>query len=606
MEEPSDLGTWRTQAKYVTPPHVNATDDVIDNALHRPDHEAFARKLDGVWRAVTSREFADEVRALAAGLIAVGVGPGDRVALMSGSRYEWMLCDFAIWTAGAVSVPVYETSSPAQVAWVLRDSGATAAFVENEERARVVAEAGVASVGQVWLMDGGLGNLTELGRSVAPDVVEGRRRAVGADALATIVYTSGTTGRPRGCLISHGNLVSVVRNVARADGIGEKVLTDRTTILVFLPPAHVLARVVALAAVHNGAQVAHTGDLKNLPAELQSYRPTLLLAVPRVFEKLRNTAQRTAVESGHARLFRAAETAAVAYSKALDHGGPGLWLRARRRFFDRLVFTKLRAALGGRVGYACSGGAPLGARLGHFWRGAGITVLEGWGLTETASGVTLNLPAAQSVGSVGRPLPGCAVRIGAGGEVLVKGPNVFGGYLHDERATKEAFDAEGWFRTGDVGELHDGYLTITGRKKDLIVTAVGKNIAPAPVEDRLRAHWLIDQCVLVGDRRPYVGALITLDPEFLTRWKLEHDRPRTAGVAELRDDPELRAAIQDALDEVNRTVSPAEAVRRFRILTREFAVGEELTHSQKVRRAYVSAEFAADIEALYAPDRPQP
>ncbi|WP_458243604.1 AMP-dependent synthetase/ligase [Streptomyces sp. MAI_2237] len=597
----SHARTWYTPAKYVTSPRANATDDVVDNALHRPGHEAFARKADGVWRTVTSREFADEVMALAAGLMAAGIAPGDRIALMSGSRYEWMLCDFAIWTAGAVSVPVYETSSAGQVEWILRDSGARAAFVEGEERARVVTAAEVASVRQVWRLDGGLGHLVELGRTVPRELVERRRRAVGADALATVVYTSGTTGRPRGCLISHGNLVAEVRNVAAADGITENVLTDRTRLLVFLPPAHVLARVVALAAVHNGAQVAHTSDLGNLTTELRTYRPTLLLAVPRIFEKLRNTAQRTAVAGGHARMFRAAEATAVAYSEALDHGGPGLWLRARHRVFDRLVLAKLRAALGGHVAYACSGGAPLGAALGHFMRGAGVTVLEGWGLTETASGVTLNLPGAQRVGSVGRPLPGCAVRIGPGDEVLVKGPNVFGGYLHDEEATAEAFDEEGWLRTGDVGELDDGYLTITGRKKDLIVTAVGKNVAPAPLEDRLRAHWLIDQCVLVGDRRPYIGALITLDPEFVVWWGREHDRPRTHGVAELRDDPELRSAVQAAVDEANRTVSTAESIRRFRILSRGFAVGDELTPSQKVRRGYVTAKFAADIEALYAP-----
>ncbi|MFI8227759.1 AMP-dependent synthetase/ligase [Streptomyces sp. NPDC085900] len=601
MEEPAHADTWYTPAKYVTSPRANATDDIVDNALHRPGHEAFARKVDGGWRTVTSREFADEVQALAAGLMAAGIAPGDRIALMSGSRYEWMLCDFAIWTAGAVSVPVYETSSPAQVEWILRDSGARAAFVEGEERSRVVTAAGADSVGEVWRMDGGLGRLVELGRSVPRELVERRRRAVGADRPATVVYTSGTTGRPRGCLISHGNLVAEVRNVAAADGITENVLTDRTTLLVFLPPAHVLARVVALAAVHNGAQVAHTSDLENLPTELRTYRPTLLLAVPRIFEKLRNTAQRTAVAGGHARMFRAAEATAVAYSEALDRGGPGLWLRVRRRVFDRLVFRKLRAALGGRVAWACSGGAPLGAGLGHFMRGAGVTVLEGWGLTETTSGVTLDLPGAQRVGSVGRPLPGCAVRIGPGGEVLVKGPNVFGGYLHDEEATAEAFDDDGWFRTGDVGELDDGYLTVTGRKKDLIVTAVGKNVAPAPLEDRLRAHWLIDQCVLVGDRRPYIGALITLDPEFLTWWGREHDRSWAGGVAELRDDPELRSAVQAAVDEANRTVSAAESIRRFRILGRGFAVGEELTPSQKVRRGYVTAKFAADIEALYAP-----
>lgn len=606
MEEQPDPATWRTPARYVASPHVNASDDIVANALRRPDHMAFARKVDGTWRTVTAKEFADQVRALAAGLIAAGIGRGDRIALMSASRYEWMLCDYAIWTAGAVTVPVYETSSPEQVAWILRDSGATAAFVENEARAHVVAEAGPASVGQMWRMDGGLRHLTELGRSLPPETVERRRRSVGADEPATIVYTSGTTGRPRGCLISHGNLVTEVRNVARADGIAEKVLTDRTTLLVFLPPAHVLARVVALAAVHNGAQVAHTSDLANLTTELRTYRPTLLLAVPRVFEKMRNTAQRTAVAGGHTGLFRAAEATAVAYSEALDHGGPGPWLRARRRMYDRLVFTRLRAALGGRVAYACSGGAPLGARLGHFLRGAGVTVLEGWGLTETTSGVTLNLPDAQRVGSVGRPLPGCAVRIGPGDEVLVKGPNVFGGYLHDEQATADAFDPDGWFRTGDVGTLDDGYLTITGRKKDLIVTAVGKNVAPAPMEDRLRAHWLIDQCMLVGDRRPYVSALITLDPEFLTWWKREHKRPQTDGIAELRHDPELKSAIQAAVDEVNRMVSAAEAIKRFRILGRGFVVGEELTPSQKVRRGYVAAKFAADIEALYAPARPEP
>ncbi|MGW3136607.1 AMP-dependent synthetase/ligase [Streptomyces sp. NPDC001139] len=601
MEESAHARTWYTPAKYVTSPRANATDDIVDNALHRPGHEAFARKADGGWRAVTSREFADEVMALAAGLMAAGIAPGDRIALMSGSRYEWMLCDFAIWTAGAVSVPVYETSSAGQVEWILRDSGARAAFVEGEERARLVTGAEAPSLRQVWRLDGGLGHLVELGRTVPRELVERRRRAVGADALATVVYTSGTTGRPRGCLISHGNLVAEVRNVAAADGITESVLTDRTRLLVFLPPAHVLARVVALAAVHNGAQVAHTSDLANLTTELRTYRPTLLLAVPRIFEKLRNTAQRTAVAGGHARMFRAAEATAVAYSEALDHGGPGLWLRVRRRVFDRLVLTKLRSALGGQVAYACSGGAPLGAALGHFMRGAGVTVLEGWGLTETTSGVTLNLPGAQRVGSVGRPLPGCAVRIGPGDEVLVKGPNVFGGYLHDEEATAEAFDEEGWLRTGDVGQLDDGYLTITGRKKDLIVTAVGKNVAPAPLEDRLRAHWLIDQCVLVGDRRPYIGALITLDPEFVVWWGREHDRPRTHGVAELRDDPELRSAVQAAVDEANRTVSAAESIRRFRILSRGFAVGEELTPSQKVRRGYVTAKFAADIEALYAP-----
>jgi long-chain acyl-CoA synthetase len=592
-----------TALRYRVPNGANATDDVVANASRRPDHAAFARKAGGEWCPVTSKEFADEVTGLAAGLIAVGIAPGDRIAVMSATRYEWTLCDFAILAAGAVTVPIYETSSIAQVEWILRDSGATAVFVENEQLQAVVDKADVPDVKQVWLMDGdGLAELATQGEDVAPEQVEQQRRSVTAEQLASIVYTSGTTGRPKGCMITHRNLLAEMHSIVLADGMSETVVTDRDSLLLFLPLAHILARLVQFAAFHQGAQVAHFSDLTQVPAELAAYRPTILLAVPRVFEKLYNTAQRKATGMVRARLFHSATRTAIAYSQSLDTGGPGLGLRVRRRVFDRLVYAKLRAAMGGRVTYAISGGAPLGARLGHFLRGAGVNILEGYGLTETTAAVTLNLPQAQRIGSVGRPLPGCAIRIAGDGEVLVKGANISGGYWRNEQATGEAIDEHGWLHTGDLGDLHDGYLTITGRKKDIIVTATGKTIAPAFYEDRLRAHWLIDQCVLVGDRRPYLAALVTLDPQAFTQWTQDHGRPLAATVSELRHDPDLIATVQAAIDEVNELVSRAEVIRQFRIVSGEFTIGDELTPTQKVRRDHVLAKLAGEVAALY----PQP
>jgi long-chain acyl-CoA synthetase len=591
---------WRTLPRCEVRDDMNATDDMVNNAATRPDHPAFARKIDGAWRTVTARRFADEVTALAAGLIASGIHPGDRIALMSATSYEWALCDFAIWTAGAVTVPIYETSSPAQVAWILSDSGASAVFVADAKLRTVVEQARTAGVGAVWTFDdGGLETLRTAGADVSAAGVERRRRAVRADHLASIVYTSGTTGLPKGCMISHRNLVAEVRNVAAADGVADEVLTAQSSVLLFLPLAHILARIVQLVAIHNGAQLAHTGDIQDVAAELVAFRPSVVLAVPRVFEKLYNTAQRKAAADGHGRLFESATTTAIEYSQSLDSGGPGRWLRVKRRAFDRLVYRKLRAAMGGRVTHAVSGGAPLGAQLGHFLRGAGVTILEGYGLTETTAGTTLNLPRAQRIGTVGRPLPGCTVRTTVDGEVLVKGPNVFEGYWHNEPATREAFDDQGWLYTGDLGELHDGYLTITGRCKDLIITAAGKNVAPAIHEDRLRAHWLIEECVVVGDRRPYIGALIMVDQLALGAWKNEHNRPETATVAELRDDPDLLADVRIAVDEANAAVSSAEGIKRFRIVSGELVVGEDLTPTQKVRRAHVLARLADEVEALY-------
>jgi long-chain acyl-CoA synthetase len=604
MNAAASMREWATPPTYVVADDANATDDVFDHAANQPDRATFARKVGDAWQTVTSAEFADQVTAVSAGLIAAGVGPGDRVALMSPTSYEWAVCDFAIMAAGAVTVPIYETSSVAQVEWILEDSAAVAAFAGDEELRAVVdkaaANARAAAVRRVWLMDSeGMAAVVAEGAGVPAVRVAQRRSGVSAGDLATIVYTSGTTGRPKGCRISHRSLVAEARNLVRAPGIREQLLTEGASLLLFLPLAHVLARVVQLVVVHRGTLLGHTSDLRGVAAELQVFRPSVLLAVPRVFEKLYHTSARTAAESGHARLFRAAERTAVAYSRARDTGGPGLGLRLRRWVFDRLVYRKLRAAMGGRVTHAVSGGAPLTERLGHFLRGAGISILEGYGLTETTAAATINLPAAQRIGSVGRPVPGCAVRIADDGEVLVKGANVFEGYWRNEDATAEIFDEAGWLRTGDLGRLDGGYLTITGRRKDLIVTSTGKNVAPAFHEDRLRAHWLIAHCVLVGDRRPYLGALVALDPQGFADWKRDIGRPEAATVAMLRDDPDLRATVQAAVDEVNAAVSAAEAVRRFRIVPGEFAVGDELTPTLKVRRDHVIAKLAGDVAALY-------
>jgi long-chain acyl-CoA synthetase len=596
---------WSTAPRYDVPSGANATDDMVENAAERPNHAAFARKVSGRWHPVTSADFAREVTSLAAGLIAAGINPGDRIGLMSATGYEWALCDFAILTAGAVTVPVYETSSAAQVEWILRDSGATAVFVANGELRATVEKADAVDAKHVWLMDAeGLAALATRGQDISPERVEQRRRNVTADDLASIVYTSGTTGRPKGCMITHRNLLAEIHNIVTADGVSETVLTEDDSLLLFLPMSHILARVVQLAAFHQGTQIAHLGDFTQVPAELAAYRPTIVLAVPRVFEKLYNTAQRKAAASGRARVFDAAAHAAVAYSQALDTGDPSPGLRLRRRVFDRLVYTKLRAAMGGNVRFAVSGGGPLGHTLGHFLRGAGVGILEGYGLTETTAAITSNLPAAQRIGTVGRPLPGCAIRIADDGEVLVKGDSVTTGYWKNEPATHEAIDQDGWLHTGDLGQLDEGYLRITGRTKDIIVTAGGKNIAPAFYEDRLRAHWLIDQCVLVGDRRPYLAALISLDAQAFEQWKADRGRPAAATLAELRDDPELTATAQSAIDEVNSLVSQAEAIRRFRILPGQFAIGDELTPTQKVRREYVLAKLSDEVQSLYRPSPP--
>ena len=598
------------------PATASLADVVFTRAASQP-HSVIMRRLDGGrpgapgapgapdgpsgWRDVTAGQFRDEVTALAKGLIAAGVSPGDRVALMSRTRYEWTLVDYAIWTAGAVTVPIYETSSAEQVEWILSDSGASAAFAETQAHADAIREAGVAAVKNVWLIEGPDGTVAGPdGASVTDEQLEQHRTARKAADLATIIYTSGTTGRPKGCQITHGNLLSDVRNAVEGSLVEVFEIADSSTLL-FLPLAHSFARIIQVGCLESGAILGHWPDARTVAKALPEFRPTFLLAVPRVFEKVYNTAvQQASASKAKSRIFDAAAATAVAWSQAASSDGaaPGQALRLRHALFDRLVYAKLRAAVGGKVAYAVSGGAPLGERLGHFFRGAGITILEGYGLTETSAAATVNRPSRNKIGTVGPPLPGVAIKIADDGEILLRGPNVFPGYWHNDAATAEVLDTEGWFGTGDVGGLdEEGFLQVTGRKKELIVTAGGKNVAPAVLEDRLRASPLISQCVVVGDGRPYIACLITLDEEGLEFWRKQHG---LAADADVTDNPELTADIQAAVDEANKAVSRAESIRRFRVLPSDFT--EEngyLTPSLKVRRNLVIKDFAADIKTLY-------
>ncbi len=584
---------------------ANLTDIVFKRATDEPGAVVLRRKSDDGWRDVTASEFLGDVVGIAKGLVAAGIDSGDRVGLLSSTRYEWTQIDYAILAAGAVTVPIYETSSAEQVEWILSDSGAKGIFVETPAHEATVAElrGKLADLSHVWQIDdGGLGTLARAGADVADDEIAKRRASRGAADLATVIYTSGTTGRPKGCKLTHRNLLSDARN-AFAGSLAEAFDTANGSTLLFLPLAHSFARIIQVGCMESGTVLGHTADIANLRPDLASFQPTFLLAVPRVFEKVYNTAVAQAAENpAKQRIFQAATDTAVAYSKALDGGGPGPGLRLRHAVADRLVYAKMRAAVGGRVLYAVSGGAALGARLGHFFRGAGITILEGYGLTETSPAATVNRPNRHKIGTVGLPLPGVAVRIADDGEVMVKGAIIFAGYWHNDAATSDVIDEDGWFHTGDIGELDDeGFLRITGRKKELIVTAGGKNVAPAVLEDRVRAHPLISQCLVVGDSRPYIACLITLDEEALAHWKAQHGRSAETTVADLTGDPELNAEIQTAIDDANKAVSKAESIRRFLILGSDFTeTTGHLTPTLKVRRNLVIKDFAADIDALYA------
>ncbi|MFE0103777.1 AMP-dependent synthetase/ligase [Streptomyces sp. NPDC059009] len=589
-------------ALYEVPADGNLTDIVRRNAAQHPDVAVIGRKVNGTWQDVTATAFLAEVRAAAKGLIAAGVRPGDRVGLMSRTRYEWTLIDFAIWSAGAVTVPVYETSSAEQIQWILGDSGAVAIVVESGAHAAAVESVRdrLPALAHVWEIErGGVEELNRTGADVPDATVEERSAIAGADDPATIVYTSGTTGRPKGCVLTHRAFFAECGNVV--ERLKPLFRTGECSVLLFLPVAHVFGRLVEVAALMAPIKLGHAPDIKHLTDELASFRPTMILGVPRVFEKVYNAARAKAQADGKGKIFDKAADTAIAYSRALDTpAGPSVGLRLKHKVFDKLVFSKLRAVLGGRGEYAISGGAPLGERLGHFFRGIGFTVLEGYGLTESCAATAFNPWDRTKIGTVGQPLPGSVVRIADDGEVLLHGEHLFKEYWNNEGATEEAL-ADGWFHTGDIGTLdEDGYLRITGRKKEIIVTAGGKNVAPAVIEDRIRAHALVAECMVVGDGRPFVGALVTVDDEFLGRWAEEHGKPAGSTAASLRDDAELIAAIQAAVDDGNAAVSKAESVRKFRILSSQFTEESgHLTPSLKLKRNVVAKDYADEIEALY-------
>ncbi|HEX3283709.1 MAG TPA: long-chain fatty acid--CoA ligase [Mycobacterium sp.] len=591
-------------ASFEVGEHDNVVSSVYSHERDDPDHVIFQRLVDGRWADVTATEAASQIRSAALGLIAEGVKPGDRVALLSATRYEWPIIDFAILSVGALTVPIYETSSAEQVKFVLGDSGAVLVFAETDAHAEKIEalQGDLPDLRKVFRIDGtgpaALDALAEAGQSVEAGELDARLAGIKSTDPATLIYTSGTTGRPKGCQLTHSNLVYEIRG---AKACFPTLLDKGERLLVFLPLAHVLARAITIAAFSNKVTLGFTSDIKNLVPMLGVFKPTLVVSVPRVFEKVYNTAEQNARNDGKGPIFAAAVNAAIEWSQAQDNGGAGLLLRAKHALFDRLVYGKLRAALGGNCRAAISGGAPLGARLGHFYRGVGLTIYEGYGLTETSAAITVNQINGAKVGSVGKLLPGNSMRLGDDDELLVRGGVVFAGYWHNEEETKAVF-SDGWFHTGDLGAIDDnGFLTIIGRKKEIIVTAGGKNVAPAILEDRLRAHPLISQAMCVGDAKPFIAALITIDPEAFGGWKERNSKSADATVADLADDPDLLAEIDLAVKDANQAVSKAEAIRKFTILPVDFTEDTgELTPTLKVKRKVVAEKFASDIDGLYS------
>ena len=578
----------------------NLTNLIAERAWFEPERITMSRPLGDGWQSVTAREVDEEVRATAKGLIAAGIQIGDRVAIMARTRYEWTILDFAIWYAGAVVVPIYDTSSAEQIDWILNDSSTVGIIVETPALRELVQTVQPAHTKHVWVMtEDVLTVLRNAGANVSDDEIERRRAALGPDTLATLIYTSGTTGKPKGVSLTHGNFLAECGNVVQ--GASDLFLKPGGSTLLFLPVAHVFGRMVQIGAINSGLHLAHCSDpVGRLPFDLASFKPTFVLAVPRIFEKIYNGAEARAEAAGKGKIFRKAAEVAIAYSEAMDKKRISPLLTLKHGLFDKLVYSKIRAGMGGRVEAAISGGAPLGVRLGHFYRGAGVTILEGYGLTETTAGATLNLTGAHRVGSVGRPIPGTSIKIAEDGEVLIRGAIVMRGYWQNDAANAEVFDSERWFKSGDLGKLDDeGFLYIVGRKKELIVTAGGKNVAPAVLEDRLRAHPLVSQCMVVGDNQPFIAALITIDQDALKAWVTNHKKDG-ASMADLANDPDLIAVVQTAVDDANKAVSKAESIRKFTILTTDFTIaGGHLTQKLSVKRHVVAKEFAKEIEQLF-------
>jgi long-chain acyl-CoA synthetase len=579
----------------------NLTNLIAERAWFEPERITMSRPLGEGWQTVTAREVDEEVRATAKGLIAAGVQIGDRVAIMARTRYEWTILDFATWYAGAVVVPIYDTSSAEQIDWILNDSHSVGIIVETPALRDLVQTVLPSHTRHVWTMtDDVLSILREAGKHIGDDEIDRRRNALVPSSLATLIYTSGTTGKPKGVQLTHANFLAECGNVVQ--GASELFLKPGGSTLLFLPVAHVFGRMVEIGSIAAGLHMAHCSDpAGRLPMDLASFKPTFVLAVPRIFEKIYNGAEARAEAAGKGKIFKKAADVAIAYSEALEKKGISPVLKIKHAIFDKLVYSKIRAGMGGQVEAAISGGAPLGVRLGHFYRGAGVTILEGYGLTETTAGATLNLYGAHRVGSVGRPIPGTSVKIADDGEVLIRGPIVMQGYWQNDAANSEVFDGDRWFKTGDLGKLDDeGFLYIVGRKKELIVTAGGKNVAPAVLEDRLRAHPLVSQCMVVGDNQPFIAALVTIDQDALKSW-VANNKKEGASMNDLVNDPDLIAVIQTAVDDANKAVSKAESIRKFTILPTDFTIaGGHLTAKLSVKRHVVAKEFAKEIDALFA------
>jgi long-chain acyl-CoA synthetase len=578
----------------------NLTNLIAERAWFEPERIIMSRPLGDAWQSVTAKEAEQQIREVAKGLIAAGVQIGDRVAIMSRTRYEWTILDFAIWFAGGVVVPVYDTSSAEQIDWILNDSSSVGIIVETPALADLVRTVLPSHTQHIWTMtDDVLSVLQSAGAHIGDEEIDRRRNSLVPDTLATLIYTSGTTGKPKGVGLTHGNFLAECGNVVQ--GASDLFLKPGGSTLLFLPVAHVFGRMVEIGAISAGLHLAHCSDpVGRLPMDLASFKPTFVLAVPRIFEKIYNGAEARAEAAGKGKIFRKAAEVAIAYSESLDKKSVSPLLSIKHKLFDKLVFSKIRAGLGGRVEAAISGGAPLGVRLGHFYRGAGITVLEGYGLTETTAGATLNLNNAHRVGSVGRPVPGTSIKIAEDGEVLIRGPIVMRGYWQNKGANDEVFTEDRWFKSGDLGRLdEEGFLYIVGRKKELIVTAGGKNVAPAVLEDRLRAHALVSQCMVVGDNQPFIAALITIDQDLLKSW-VSNNKKEGASMADLAHDPDLISVIQTAVDEANKAVSKAESIRKFVILPTDFTIaGGHLTPKLSLKRHVVAKEFAKEIEELF-------
>ncbi|MEU4497702.1 AMP-binding protein [Streptomyces sp. NPDC023998] len=587
-------------------------DAVFDHADDDPDRVVLGRKdAAGLWQDMTSEQFRDEVLALAKGLIAHGVRFGDRVALMCPTRYEWTLFDFAIWAVGAQSVPIYPTSSAEQVFWMLYDSEVTACMVEHEDHAMTIGSVvdRLPQLKRLWQLDtGAVAELFQAGEHIDDDVVHRHRRAVTPDSIATIIYTSGTTGRPKGCVITHANFMFEADTmIARWEPVFRSKPGDEVATLLFLPLSHVFGRMVEVAAIRGRVKLGHQPVLQAsvLLPDLASFRPTFILAVPYIFEKVFNAARRKAEADGKAGPFDKAVEVAVKYAEALEHRafglgpGPSAGLRLQHQFFEKLVYGKVRDAMGGRVRHAMSGGSGMDRRLGLFFEGAGVTVFEGYGLTESTAAATANPPERTRYGTVGQPIPGTTVHIAEDGEVWLHGGNIFAGYLGDPKST-DAVLHDGWLATGDLGALdEDGYLTITGRKKEILVTSGGKSVSPVGLEERVRHHPLVAQCIVVGNDRPYIAALVTVDQEAVEHWLAMQNKPPLPP-AEMVRDPELELEIRRAVVAANTLVSKAESIRTFRILAHPFS--EEhglLTPSLKLKRKAIEAAYAVEVDALY-------